>query len=183
MTTAIDCPSAVEGERARLRRFDGQVLDADWLDEAAQAIAGRAAPCRLQDRLNEGDQGWWILGDGEIVGALCGKLAGLNDSTGGRVLIWTWLAIDARWRAYGYGGASVPLLERAAQDLGARVALTPLPPDNGVALYFWLRLGYTPLRSVPVEQTDWPSGVAPDALWMQRPLEDTNSKDLPSREE
>ncbi|MYE05966.1 MAG: GNAT family N-acetyltransferase [Chloroflexi bacterium] len=148
------------------------------MEEAAQAIAGRADPCRLQDRLNDGDQGWWIIGDGQVVGALCSRLADLNSPVASKAVIWTWLAIDARWRAYGYGGASVPLLERAAREAGASIALTPLPPDNGVALYFWLRLGYTPLRSVTLRSPDWPDGVAPDALWMRRPLEPDRS-DLP----
>ena len=192
MIVAVDWPALVAGERASLRRFEGDAIAADWLEEAAQAIAGRADPCRLQARLDDGDQGWWILGvgdlDGDIggkidgqtagrtvgrtVGALCGKLVELDDPTASRALIWTWLAVDARWRAYGYGGASVPLLEQAARSAGARIALAPLPPDNGVALYFWLRLGYTPIRTVAVEPSDIPAGVAADALWMQRPLGD-----------
>lgn len=170
MTAAIDWPDIVVGDRATIRRFKGDLVEAAWMEEAAQAIAGRATPCRIQDRLEDGDQGWWILGDGEIVGALCGKLTQIGSPPGSRALLWTWLAIDAGWRAYGYGGASVPLLEQAAREVGATLALTPLPPDNGVALYFWLRLGYTPLRSVAVKPDDWPRGVAPDALWMQRPL-------------
>lgn len=183
MTTGIAWPNVVEHGRARIQRFAGEVVEAGWLDEAAQAIAGRAAPCPLQARLDEGDQGWWILGDDQIVGALCGKLAGLTDSPRRRALIWTWLAIDARWRAYGYGGAAVPLLERAASEVGAGVALTPLPPDNGVALYFWLRLGYTPLRSVPVDRAEWPAGAESDALWMQRPLDSANSISTQPHEE
>ena len=183
MTAGVSWPALVEGERASLWRFEGEVVEADWLEEAAQAIAGRAQPCRLQDRLEDQDQGWWILGDGNIVGALCGKLAGLSSPVGSQALIWTWLAVDARWRAYGYGGAAVPLLEQAARGVGATTALAPLPPDNGVALYFWLRLGYTPLRSAPVDRVDWPSGVASDALWMQRPLDSVSSIDNHSPEE
>jgi GNAT superfamily N-acetyltransferase len=170
MNVGIDWPIEVAGERASIRRVEGDVVDATWLEEAAQAIAGRAAPCRLQDRLDDGDQGWWISGDGQLVGALSGKLAPTEFQGESLALVWTWLAIDARWRAFGYGGASVPLLEQAAQRLGATIAFAPLPPDNGVAMYFWLRLGYTPLRSVSLDSSDWPSGVAPDALWMQRPF-------------
>ena len=170
MTAEVSWPVRVEGERASLRRLEGEVVEADWLEEAAQAIAGRADPCPLQGRLDDGDQGWWILGDGEIVGALCGKVVELVDSEASRALVWTWLAVDARWRAYGYGGASVSLLEEAARSVGARIALAPLPPDNGVALYFWLRLGYTPVRVVAIGPNDIPAGLAPDALWMQRPL-------------
>jgi len=105
------------------------------------------------------------------------------SDAGSQALIWTWLAIDARWRAFGYGGAAVPLLEQAAHQAGAQLALAPLPPDNGVALYFWLRLGYTPLRSVAVDPDDRPKGVAPDALWMQRPLDPLRSADPSHAEE
>ncbi len=167
---AADWPATIVGDRAAITAFDHRPIGADWLEEAAQAIAGRGEPCRIDDRLADGDHGWWILGDGEPVGALCGRAARLRREPGARALIWTWLAIDARWRAYGYGGAAVPLLETAALEVGASLALTPLPADNGVALYFWLRLGYTPIRAVDLAQADWPSGVAADALWMQRPL-------------
>ena len=163
-------PALVEGERASIRPFAGDAIDAPWLDEAAQAISGRGTPCQLQDRLDDGDQGWWIMGDGEVVGALSGRLVELADTRSSRALVWTWLAIDARWRAYGFGGASAPLLEQAAQHAGASMALAPLPSDNGVAFYFWLRLGYTPLRSVPINLADYPTGIALDALWMQRQL-------------
>ncbi len=182
MTTA-EWSGPIEGERASLQPFAERAVEAEWLEEAAQAIAGRAAPCRLQPRLDDGDQGWWILGDGELVGALCGKLVELGGDQPVRALVWTWLAVSARWRAYGFGGAAVPLLERAAQRAGAAVALAPLPPDNGVALYFWLRLGYTPLRDVAVDSADRPGGVAPDALWMQRLLPRPDSADPPHHEE
>ncbi|MCY3558866.1 MAG: hypothetical protein OXH13_09495 [Chloroflexi bacterium] len=163
-------PSTVRGERAAIVPFVDSITTADWFDEAARAIAGRREPCRIERRLADGDQGWWIVADDEQVGALCARLGSSAATPESRAVIWTWLAVEARWRAYGYGGAAVPLLEHAARSAGATVALAPLPPDNGVALYFWLRLGYIPLRSVDVSADDWPSGVARDALWMQRSL-------------
>ncbi len=172
MTSIAAWPSLVVGPRASIAAFadSPSEQEADWLEEAAQAIAGRAQPCRLQDRLRDGDHAWWILGDGNRVGALSGRIARLDQESQPLALVWTWLAVEARWRAYGYGGAAVPLLEDAARAAGATVALAPLPPDNGVALYFWLRLGYTPLRSITLSAGDWPSGVSVDALWMQRSL-------------
>ena len=167
-------PSVVRGERAAIIPFVDSMTTADWFDEAAQAIAGRREPCRIEHRLADGDQGWWIVADDEQVGALCARLGSSAATLESRTVIWTWLAVESRWRAYGYGGAAVPLLEEAARAAGATVALAPLPPDNGVALYFWLRLGYTPLRSVEVRAEDWPNGVARDALWMQRSLDPTN---------
>ena len=166
---AAQWPQRVEGERTSLVRFAEEPA-AGWLAEAAQAIAGRAAPCRLEDRLAAGDVGWWIEGDGERVGALCGQLAPMTAETDDVALVWTWLAIAARWRAYGFGGAAVPLLEAAAAGLGASTALVPLPADNGVAFYFWLRLGYTPIRTAPIADPDRPAGLPADALWMTRPL-------------
>ena len=168
MSSEADWPQTVQGARATIRRFGSESINAHWFDEAAQAIAGRAAPCLIQDRLEDGDQGWWIHGDDETVGAMCGRIVELLDSSDSVARVWTWLAVDARWRAFGYGGAAVPLLEQAARMSGAQIALAPLPPDNGVALYFWLRLGYTPLRDVAVGPEDWPVGVPGDALWMQR---------------
>lgn len=179
----IDWPERVSGDRAAIVRFSTTAVEADWLDEAAQAIAGRAEPCHFQARLDDGDLGWWIHGDDQLVGALSGKLVGLPDFEPRQALIWTWLAIDARWRAFGYGGAAVPLFEDAARQAGATLALAPLPPDNGVALYFWLRLGYTPLRDVRISETDRPSGVAEDALWMHRPLRDSPDHQRSDHEE
>ena len=161
-------PESVDGERVALRRI-GVPVQADWLPEAAQAVAGRAEPCRLEDSLARGDTGWWIVGDSEAVGALSGRL---EDTA----LVWTWLAIDARWRAYGFGGASVPLFEEAARQLGADEALVPLPPDNGVALYFWLRLGYTPLREAPPEPLTTLVGAPADAVWMRRTFESDSTE-------
>ena len=183
MTASGDWPVVVEGDRASIAPFDRDAVEADWIDEAGQAIAGRATPCLLQDRLDDGDRGWWIRGDGDIVGALCGKIVSLAGPAASKALLWTWLAIDAKWRAYGYGGAAVLLFEQAAQQAGATVALAPLPADNGVALYFWLRLGYTPVREVDVDHDDVPTGVSPDALWMRRPLTPSSVSCSPSHEE
>ncbi len=163
-------PSRIEGERTSIAAVRAEEIVADWLDEAAQAVAGRGTPCRLQERLDDGDSAFWIYpaeGASQAVGALSGRLA---DIGGAQVLVWTWLAVAADWRHYGYGGASVPLFERAASELGAESALAPLPPDNGVALYFWLRLGYVPLREPELLPSEPPTGVARDAIWMHRSL-------------
>ena len=155
------------GEQVSLTRIGADGADAPWLGEAAQAIAGRGEPCDLSARLELGDAGWWIRAETpegrQIVGALSGRL-------GGECAVWTWLAVDARWRAFGFGGAAVPLFERAARELGAARAAAPLPRDNGVALYFWLRLGYAPSRVPVLSAAEIPPGVSADAVWMVREL-------------
>ena len=176
-----DWPDRASDGRVSLTRIRGEAVDAPWLDEAAQAIAGRGAPCPLNARLAAGGaaahaahSAWWIRaeldGKRRIVGALSGQIAG--DQA-----VWTWLAVAAEWRHYGFGGAAVPLFERAARRLGATQALAPLPRDNGVALYFWLRLGYVPQRAPALDgaldEAELPPGVAPDTVWMRRPLSHT----------
>lgn len=171
-------PDRASDGRVSLARIRGEAVDAPWLDEAAQAIAGRGEPCPLNARISAAaadadaaDAAWWIRaeldGRRQIVGALSGRLVGASA-------VWTWLAVAAEWRHYGFGGAAVPLFERAARRRGAAQALVPLPRDNGVALYFWLRLGYVPERAPTLDQAldaaELPPGVAPDAVWMRRPL-------------
>ena len=110
-----DWPERVADERVSISRMRGEAVDAPWLEEAAQAIAGRAEPCQLNARLESGDAGYWIgaeTTDGDrIVGALSGRLAG--DSA-----IWTWLAVDADWRAFGFGGAAVPGVRAGGRSVG-----------------------------------------------------------------
>ena len=170
-TSATPWPDQIIGERVSLKLVQEAAVHTDWLEEAAQAVAGREAPCRLQARLDDGDRAWWIRADtseGDVtVGVLSGRMV---ESESGLALVWTWLAIDARWRAYGFGGAAVPLYEQVGRELGAETALAPLPPDNGVALYFWLRLGYSPQRTVRLPEGARPAGVKDDALWMVRQL-------------
>ena len=96
---------------------------------------------------------------------MAGRVA---EIAGGRCLVWSWLAVAGEWRGYGFGGAAVPLLERAAARRNAVEAVAPLPPDNGIALYFWLRLGYVPDAELRPPEAARPAGVAGDALWMRR---------------
>jgi RimJ/RimL family protein N-acetyltransferase len=63
-----------------------------------------------------------------------------------------WLAIDflalaAGRRGWGYGSEAVRLVEDWAVDSRkAKRFLAEVDARNGLALYFWLRLGYRPLR-------------------------------------
>ena len=146
-------------------------LGAGWLEEAARAIAGRGEPCPLAARAADGDAIWWLQaetpGGQATVGAAAARFVA---AAGAACMVWTWLAVSGEWRGYGYGGASVPLLERAAGRMGAESALAPLPPDNGIALYFWLRLGYVPDASLRPPPAARPAGVADGALWMRREI-------------
>ena len=115
--------------------------------------------------------GYWIRvaheGEEQTAGAVA---ASIEDGSEGPALVWQWFAVGAAWRAFGYGGAAVPIVERAATKLGATSARVRVPASNGVALYFWLRLGYR-----PVAQGARPAGevlpsieAAREGTWMVR---------------
>ena len=75
------------------------------------------------------------------------------------------LAVAPDHRRLGTGGRAALALERRLRR-SARAIYVRVPEHLGLALYFWLRLGYRPLT-----QRDWP--VAPGdgaATWMVREL-------------
>jgi hypothetical protein len=75
------------------------------------------------------------------------------------------LAVEPGARRLGAGGRAALALERKLKR-SARAIYVLIPEHLGLALYFWLRLGYRPLT-----QGDWP--VAPDegaSTWMVREL-------------
>ena len=64
------------------------------------------------------------------------------------------IALREGLRGYGYGGEAVRLLQ---EEFGVTQAL--VSPKVGLALYFWLRLGYAPADHQP---------YAPNAVLMER---------------
>jgi GNAT superfamily N-acetyltransferase len=75
------------------------------------------------------------------------------------------MAVEPGRRRLGIGGRTALTLERRLKRSTAKIYVQ-LPERFGLALYFWLRLGYRPLT-----QREWP--VAADgssATWMVREL-------------
>lgn len=70
------------------------------------------------------------------------------------------LCIDEAHRGHGYGSEAARLLVQAAGAAGLTVRASA-PPDRGLAVYFWVRMG---LRPVPGEG---PQG----GLWFERVVE------------
>jgi ribosomal protein S18 acetylase RimI-like enzyme len=74
------------------------------------------------------------------------------------------LAVAADKRRLGIGGrAALALEKRLARS--ARQIYVAVPSTTGLALYFWLRLGYRPLT-----QREWPVALVGSATWMEREL-------------
>lgn len=135
----------------------------DWLAEAERAVLGAAPGCALAQRIDAGDAIYELRAGIDGAPTTVGALAVRVEQ---RDLVWTWLAVAEAQRAFGYGGAAVPLIERQTAKLGATLARVRVPATNGVALYFWLRLGYRPLAS-----GTWSApGGAYAGTWMVRDL-------------
>jgi ribosomal protein S18 acetylase RimI-like enzyme len=76
------------------------------------------------------------------------------------------VAVAHQQRRLGLGGRAALALERRLAREADRIYVR-VPSRIGIALYFWLRLGYRPLL-----QHDWPAAAIDDDLsaWMMRGL-------------
>ncbi len=76
------------------------------------------------------------------------------------------LAVFPQKRRLGIGGRTALAFERRLRGK-AECVYTQVPASIGLALYFWLRLGYQPLT-----QADWPitPQPGPPSIWMKREL-------------
>lgn len=80
------------------------------------------------------------------------------------------LAVQPERRFRGLGGEAGMAVERLARErLAARRVYAGIPEGRGLAVYFWLRLGFRPLSSAAAPKT--PLGLAGESLpgiWMLR---------------
>ncbi|HEY8491760.1 MAG TPA: hypothetical protein VIO14_12295 [Dehalococcoidia bacterium] len=158
------------GPRVRLRPLaeGDRPLVEPWLAEAAAAVRGRGAPrepCGFQELVRAlAADGWSALfaldlGDGEPSGLLGCQLAPDGDWC-----TFTFAALRAGRRVTGYGGEAVLALERRLREAGLAARFRAgVPHGNGLAVYFWLRIGYRPLL-----RSAWEAGFAPGRTWMVR---------------
>jgi hypothetical protein len=80
------------------------------------------------------------------------------------------IAIAPAERFRGLGGeAGLALEAHLGREFGVRRVLAPVPEGRGLAVYFWLRLGYRPLIQV---DAPWPliglDGKGLPGIWMAR---------------
>lgn len=121
------------------REEDTEVAAGDW--EEAWRTAGLSPAPITAGNLAVAGRGA-ILSAITLDGELGGFLATVTDS---RRLVVAAIALWPRLRGWGYGSEAVGLLERAAERPLAALAASA----NGLALYFWLRLGYRPSERQP----------------------------------
>ena len=72
----------------------------------------------------------------------------------------------AERRGWGHGSEAVRAFEEEMiRGQGVRRFVSGAPFDSGLALYFWLRLGYRPAAG---DEVEWPSGAAAGSIAMVR---------------
>lgn len=150
-------PLTAQGRRLSLRPPQAAELPllAAWLP-GAQVGAHGYAPLQVLALAEPSGRALGFLGY-----ALGGPAPPLKE---GPWLTIPFLVIDPQERGQGLGTEAILLLEGEARSRGlARRFAAPVPLAEGLALYFWLRLGYRPL------------GAARGHLWMVREESDEGS--------
>lgn len=70
----------------------------------------------------------------------------------------------------GSGMTAAALVEATLRDAGVRTVYAPSPERHGIAMYFWIRLGYRPLL-----RGDWPC-VRAGVAWLARDIAQTKGR-------
>jgi len=184
-------PRHLRSRRLLLRAVSPNDPASAWLPEAEIAVRGGGEACPLPrptqpedsdargpgtQAHNQNEIAYWLRPAGQPSGQPGKAQPAAHDAIGAcaaRIddgdLVWTWLAVGAEWRALGLGGAAVPIVERAALRLHGRRGRVLVPANNGIGLYFWLRLGYRPDPAAA-----WPKPV--EGTWMLRDLSDRDRR-------
>jgi len=141
--------------------------DASWLDAwLAPVAAGVRFPLdgppgsTLLGSLGRTRVGYAIGRDGERVGIAVAR-RGAPSRTAATIEL---IATPPEHARAGSGMTGARLLEDELRAHGARTIFAPAPEVHGIAVYFWIRLGYRPLQ-----RPEWPCAV-PGVAWMRRDL-------------
>lgn len=96
-----------------------------------------------------------------------------QDEPGPENAILSFLAVQPERRYRGLGGEAGLAVERYVRaNHGVKRVFAGVPEGRGLAVYFWLRLGYRPLSIA--EAPDVPLGLTSDSrpgIWMLRDTE------------
>lgn len=157
--------------RIRLSALDPAALEAmPWL-EAALSPEWLLEDLVTAAREHDGA----LISDAD--GAPIGMAIVFPDWPAPREATIAFLTIDPARRFRGLGGEAGIELERHLRAQGYERVFAPVPEGRGLAVYFWLRLGFRPLSVAESPQA--PLGLTADAkpgIWMVR---DGNSPDAP----
>jgi hypothetical protein len=136
----------------RLARAADEAWLRSWLPAAVKALGyGSQAAARRS----------LIERDGEATGIAIYRERAPSRSSALIMLIATPVEMARR----GAGMRAAVLLEDQFRARGMRTIYAPAPGSHGIAVYFWLRLGYRPLQ-----RGDWPC-AREGVVWLMRRLD------------
>jgi len=130
--------------------------DHAWLDIWLPSVAARVGYDAARLR---GADARIITHEGERVGLIAYR----TDRRRKRATVELVATPPARAR-HGIGMRAAAALERELDDQGARTIFAPASAPHGIAVYFWIRLGYRPLF-----RDGWPC-ERPGVIWLRRDL-------------
>lgn len=84
--------------------------------------------------------------------ALVGRID-LEEIPGGMLV--RALCIEDAHRSYGAGSEAARLFNRACDEAHVPLVRSWAPPDRGLSVYFWIRMGYRPLHGEGPEGGIW----------------------------
>ncbi|MYA19527.1 MAG: GNAT family N-acetyltransferase [Chloroflexi bacterium] len=130
---AADAPPQDEGVAQAIR------------EGVARSHRGEVVPALPETRL------YHVRVAGETVGVL-----GVAPGPGARTVTFSGVAIAPERRGRSIAQRAVRIAERRLRREGVRAFYGRAPRGNGRGLYFWLRAGYAPLRSLrPEDDASW----------------------------
>ncbi len=125
----------------------------------------QAVARRLEETLLDGDDGLLAITSregGSVYGVLAYRLG--HPERGW--LVVEAVAVEPGLSGQGYDTEAVRLLEGEALERGLTSRFcAPVRHDDGLGLYFWLRLGYRPATA---GESPWPGGAPHDMMAMVR---------------
>jgi GNAT superfamily N-acetyltransferase len=140
MTTLLQPAETIAVGRVRLSPLtDAAVGDMPWLEAALSPEWG------LEDFEAAREESCGLLVSDEDGTAMGLALVRFDAPSAGNAVI-SFLAMQPERRYRGLGGEAGLAVERLLRErLGARCVYVGVPEGRGLAVYFWLRLGFRPL--------------------------------------
>ena len=154
----------IETLRLKIRAAESGDLEDSWvwLEKALQPEWGQA------DLVGQVEGGKCLVFEDEAQELIGAAVVLGNEPAAGYAAI-PFIAITPSRRFSGLGGEGAIGIERWLRQHGVGRVFAPVPDGRGLAVYFWLRLGYRALLRL---EAPWPlsslNDVNPEGIWMVR---------------
>ncbi len=166
MTGSLPAGNTIEASRVRLGPLtEGELAGMPWLETA---LAPEWSPFDVEAAVAGGNG--VLISDSQ--GIAIGVAVVLRDVPSAHSATIPFLAIEPERRFRGLGGEAGLALDAELRSEGVSKVYAPVPDGRGLAVYFWLRLGFRPLTTP--NSPGAPVGLSPEpvrGIWMLRDSE------------